>query len=98
MDWYIYIAKCSDSSLYTGITTDIQRREWEHNNSNERGAKSLRGKRPIHIIYTEKYYTQQEARKREIEIKNWKRTYKLQLIFRVYPENTKYYSGPVVYR
>ena len=80
MQWYVYIAKCKDESLYTGITTDLKRREWEHNNDNKIGAKSLRGKRPVQIIYHEKLDTASEAAKREKAIKNWKRTYKLQLI------------------
>lgn len=80
MLWYVYVAKCKDNTLYTGITTDVKRREKEHNTSNKLGAKSLRSKRPIQIIYIEKYATQSEARIREIEIKGWKRKYKLLLI------------------
>lgn len=80
MNWYTYLALCKDNTLYTGITTDIKRREIEHNTNNKRGAKSLRAKRPIHIVYFEKYNSQLDARKREVEIKSWKRIYKLQLI------------------
>ena len=78
--WFLYIARCRDNSLYTGITTDIKRRESEHNEDNIRGAKSLRYKRPVHIIYTEQFETQSEARIREAQIKRWKREYKLKLI------------------
>lgn len=77
--WYVYIAKCNDNSLYTGITTDPKRRENEHNKYKS-GAKSLRGKKPIKIIYIEKYKTESEARKREIAIKQWRREYKMKLI------------------
>jgi len=80
MYWYVYIAKCKDNTLYTGITTDIKRREKEHNTDNKLGAKSLRGKRPIHIVYYERYNTQQEAKKREASIKSWERNYKMKLI------------------
>lgn len=80
MAWFLYIARCNDSTLYTGITTDPKRRELEHNTSNKLGARSLRPKRPIKIIYLEKYDTQSEARVREVEIKGWKRKYKLLLI------------------
>lgn len=80
MFWYTYLAKCADDSLYTGITTDIKRREIEHNTNNKLGAKSLRNKRPIHIVYFERYNSQKEARRREIEIKGWKREYKIKLI------------------
>jgi len=79
-EWFIYIALCKDNSLYTGITTNIKRREQQHNTDNKNGAKSLRHKRPVKIIYTEKYNNQEEAAKREKVIKNWKRKYKLKLI------------------
>lgn len=82
MFWYTYLARCSDGTIYTGITTNIKRREIEHNTDDRHGAKSLRGKRPIHIVYFEKFKSQTEARKREIKIKNWKREYKLKLIRR----------------
>ncbi|MEK7074035.1 MAG: GIY-YIG nuclease family protein, partial [Patescibacteria group bacterium] len=78
--WYLYIAKCADDTLYTGITTDVTRREFEHNTDNTHGAKSLRHKRPIRIVYTERHKSQSEARIREAEIKGWKRKYKLRLI------------------
>ena len=80
MDWHVYIVKCSDESLYTGITTDIDRRIIEHNTNGKLGAKSLRGKRPVKLIYSESYDTQSEARKREAAIKHWKRKYKLKLV------------------
>jgi len=80
MNWYVYIVKCRDDSLYTGITNDLKRRLFEHNTDNLKGAKSLRGKRPVRLVYSEEYKTQIEARKREVAIKNWKREYKLKLI------------------
>ena len=80
MNWHVYIVKCSDESLYTGITTDIKRRVKEHNTSDKLGAKSLRGKRPVELVYTELFETQSDARKREAAIKQWSRTYKLELI------------------
>lgn len=78
--WYLYIAKCKDDTLYTGITTDPKRREFEHNNDNRLGAKSLKPKKPVKIVYVEPYESQINARKREIEIKGWKRKYKVKLI------------------
>ena len=84
MNWYVYIVKCNDDSLYTGITTDLKRRLLEHNTDNLKGAKSLRGKRPVHLVYSEEHKTQFEARKREEAIKNWKRKYKLLLINKTY--------------
>ena len=80
MSWFLYIAKCKDDTLYTGITTDPERRESEHNRNNKLGARSLIAKRPIKIVYIEKFTNQFEARRREVEIKGWKRVYKLKLI------------------
>jgi len=85
MKWFVYILKCNDNSLYTGITTDLKRRELEHNTDNKLGAKSLRGKRPVKVVYYEIYKSQGEARKREEAIKNWKREYKIKLIRRGLP-------------
>lgn len=80
MTWYIYIVECSDHSLYTGITTDIERRIKEHNTDNKLGAKYTHYKRPVILKYSEDYQTQSEARKREAEIKNWRRENKIKLI------------------
>lgn len=67
--WYVYIIRCRDNSLYTGITTDLKRREREHNTS-KKGAKSTRSKRPVEIVYVELYNTQSDALKRESAIKH----------------------------
>ena len=80
MKWYVYIVLCRDKSLYTGITTNVVRRVQEHNNDNVKGAKSLKGKRPVKLVYKEEFDLQTEARKREAAIKNWKRKNKLNLI------------------
>ncbi len=82
MKWNVYIVKCKDESLYTGITTNLKRRIIEHNNDDVKGSKSLRGKRPVKLVYYENFETQIEAAKRESAIKNWKRKYKLLLISR----------------
>lgn len=78
MKWFLYILRCGDGSLYTGITTDINRRVWEHNN--KVGAKSLRGRLPVELVYKEEYSSQKEAAERERSIKAWKKEYKLKLI------------------
>ncbi len=82
MIWYLYIARCNDRSLYTGITTNPVRRENEHNFDNKLGAKSLRNKRPVHIVYTESYASHTEVAKREKAIKSWTREHKIKLIGR----------------
>jgi len=82
--WYLYIVKCKDESLYTGISTNIKRRIEEHNL--KLGAKSLRGKIPVELVYFEKYNNQIEVAKREQEIKGWSRKKKLDLIKKGLPE------------
>ena len=66
--YYLYIMCCSDESLYTGITTDLERRLWEHNHS-EKGAKYTRVRRPVCLVYSESYPDRSAASKREYQIK-----------------------------
>jgi len=80
MKWFVYIVECSDSSLYTGITNNIGKRIWTHNS--KKGAKSLKGKLPVKLIYKETYHNQKQAAKREREIKGWRREKKLELVER----------------
>lgn len=68
LDWYVYILRCSDNSLYTGVTKDLQRRVEEHNCS-KLGAKYTRGRRPVELIYSESLESRSAAGKRECEIK-----------------------------
>ncbi len=79
MEWFVYIVKCQDGSLYTGTTSNLERRIWQHNNS-KRGARSLKPKLPVKLIYKELYSNRSKALKRESEIKGWKREKKLDLI------------------
>ncbi|PIV01598.1 hypothetical protein COS54_00745 [Candidatus Shapirobacteria bacterium CG03_land_8_20_14_0_80_39_12] len=78
MSWFLYLVQGKDSSLYTGITTDIQRRVKEHNQ--KKGAKALRGKLPVKLVYQEVFSDKISAAKREIEIKKLRREEKLELI------------------
>jgi putative endonuclease len=80
MNWYVYIVRGADDSLYTGITVDVSRRIIEHNTSNTKGSKSLRGKRPVTIVYTEEYSSRSKATARECEIKHMSRAEKLAII------------------
>jgi putative endonuclease len=68
-NWMVYIMKCVDNTLYTGITTDIDRRLDEHNNS-KKAAVYTKCRRPITLHYLEGPMTKSEALKREIKIKN----------------------------
>jgi len=86
MNWYVYIVRSADNSLYTGITTDVSRRVMEHNTSNTKGSKSLRGKRPVTLVYTEKYSSRSKASARECDIKHMTRAEKLVLISRITAE------------
>lgn len=78
-NWFVYIVQCNDNSLYTGITTDIDRRINEHNTS-LKGAKYTRNKRPVTIVYFEMAIDRSMASKRESEIKKLSRSNKLKLI------------------
>ena len=79
MHYFLYILRCSDDTLYTGITTDIQRRLEEHNSSTK-GAKYTRSRRPVALVYTEKFEDRSSASKREYIIKRLSRAKKLALI------------------
>ena len=78
MNWQVYIILCSDETLYTGITTDLQRRLAQH--SSGRGAKYFRGRQPLAVVYKECGHTRSTAGRREVEIKRLSRTEKLLLI------------------
>lgn len=78
MSWYLYIVKCHDNSLYTGITTDIPRRLKEHNA--KKGAFYTKNKTPVKLVYQEDMANQSEARKREAAIKSLPRAKKIDLI------------------
>ncbi|MDO4313769.1 MAG: GIY-YIG nuclease family protein [Eubacteriales bacterium] len=75
---YTYIVKCRDGSLYTGWTTDVERRIKEHNEG--RGAKYTNSRRPVELVYYETFETKIEAMKREYAIKQLSREEKEKLI------------------
>jgi putative endonuclease len=76
---YIYILKCADNTLYTGSTNNLKRRVTEHNFSNK-GAHYTKTRRPVKLLYSEKYKTLSEALRREWQIKQFQRKDKLKLI------------------
>ncbi len=76
--YFVYLAKCEDGSIYTGITTDLKRRLKEHQSGI--GGKYTRAKKVTKILHTEKFSTRSLASKREAEIKSWDRKRKLDLI------------------
>lgn len=78
--WYTYILQCADSSLYTGVTTDVNRRLQEHNQDNKKGARYTKVRRPVTLVYQEICTDRSSACKREAAIKKLTRQQKLQLI------------------
>lgn len=76
----VYILKCSDKTLYTGITNNINKRLRQHNGEIVGGAFYTQNKRPVKLVYTEEYKTHLEAARREVEIKKLTREKKLKLI------------------
>ena len=78
---YTYIVRCSDGTLYTGWTTDVERRVRTHNSG--KGAKYTRSRLPVTLVYYETYPTKQEAMCREWEIKQPTREDKKKLIVKI---------------
>jgi len=66
---YIYLLRCADDSLYVGETSDLHTRERHHNEG--RGSSYTAKRRPVHIVYAERYGSKQDALKRERQIKRW---------------------------
>ena len=77
--WYLYVVKCSDESLYAGITTNVKRRIEEHNGSS-RGAKYTRSRRPVELVYYELHPDRSAAAKAEYTFKKLSRKKKLDII------------------
>lgn len=78
MNWFVYMIRSDDGSLYTGVTTDVERRFSEHA-GNTRGARFFNGRKPVEIVYTESGHTRSSACQREAEIKKLNRSEKVEL-------------------
>ena len=74
--WFLYVAECADGTLYTGITTDVYRRIYEHNNT-KRAARYTRSRRPVTLKAFSQCKDQSSALKREIALKKMSRKQKL---------------------
>ena len=72
--WYLYMLRCGDGSLYTGITTNVPRRFRAH--SQGMGAKYTRGRGPLELVYQERCGTHSQALRRELEVKSLRRAEK----------------------
>jgi putative endonuclease len=78
--WYVYILQCSDNTLYTGITVDLDRRVQEHNQDNRLGARYTRARRPVSLVYRESCSSRSAAAQREAAIRKMPRDKKQALI------------------
>ena len=77
--WYLYVVRCSDGTLYTGITTDVTRRLHEHNVT-KKGAKYTRGRRPVELVYWIDFNDRSTASKAELRFKKLSRKEKWDVI------------------
>ena len=80
LDWYLYLVRCRDGSLYTGITTDVARRLAEHRGSGGAGAKYLRGRGPLTLVFQKKVGGQSLALGVERKVKKLSKARKEELV------------------
>ncbi len=78
MTWFVYIIRCSDDTLYTGITNDLRRRFEQH--ASGRGAKYFYGRQPQRFVYLETGHDRSSATQRELSLKKLNRQQKTRLI------------------
>ena len=79
-DWYLYIVRCRDGSLYTGITTDVARRLEEHQGKGTTGAKYLRGRGPLFLVFQKKLGSKSLAMSVENKVKRLSKVRKEELV------------------
>ena len=80
IDWWVYLVRCSDRSLYTGVTTDLVRRVDEHNGRQPGGARYTRARRPVALVWSERCGSRSEAQRREAAVRKLSRRQKDRLI------------------
>ena len=80
VQWYVYVLRCADNSLYTGVALDVNKRLDEHNGVTKNGARYTHARRPVELVYQEPAYSRSEACKREYVIRNLKKPQKENLI------------------
>ncbi len=78
--WHVYVLRCADNSLYTGVALDVYKRLDEHNGITKNGAKYTHARRPVELVYQEPANSRSDACKREYVIRNLKKTQKEKLI------------------
>ena len=79
-DWWVYLVRCSDRSLYTGVTTDLVRRVDEHNGRQPGGARYTQARRPVALVWSERCTSRSEAQRREAAVRRLSRRQKDRLI------------------
>jgi putative endonuclease len=77
--WFVYLLRCADDTLYTGVTTDLARRVDEHNHNDRLGARYTRARRPVTLLHCEPAASRSDACKREAAIRKLSRAEKLAL-------------------
>lgn len=78
--WQVYLLRCADGSLYTGVSSDVQRRLSQHNGERAGGPKYTRGRRPVKLLWSEAAASRAQAQQREAQIKKLPRQAKLALL------------------
>ncbi len=78
MSWFIYMLRCGNGDVYTGMTTDIACRLGEH--QSKTGGRFTKLSQPVQIVYQECFENREEARRREVQLKAWSRRKKLALV------------------
>lgn len=76
--WYVYILLCKDKSLYTGFTNNLKKRILDHKNGH--GGRYTRSHKVVKLVYQQKFASNSEALKREIQIKGWSRDQKVRTL------------------
>ena len=77
--WHVYMVRCSDGTLYTGITNDLKKRIEAHNSGKD-GARYTRSRRPVKLVYSEEVESKSAASRLEYKIKKLPRLKKVQLV------------------
>jgi putative endonuclease len=97
-DWYLYMVRCRNGSLYTGISTDVERRLIQHRGKDDTGSKYLKGRGPLTLVFQKKVGSQSLALKVERQIKKLSRARKEKLIGSPeYLEDIVSQANPVAY-
>lgn len=78
MSWFVYILRCGNGDLYTGMTDDLPRRMAQHQSG--RGGWFTKTTQPVELLYHETYNSEDQAKQREMQLKGWSRSKKLALI------------------